>query len=164
MLEILEMHRDEIDALLGRVAYGHLACSRDGQPYVIPIYYTYDAGDIYLFTTVGLKSEIIASNSKVCLQVEDVNDDGSWRSVVVMGDAEEVAEPRELERITSLVRSVNPELLPAHAIKWANDWMRKNVDVVYRIAVRSITGKFTSELKITAARAQPTFCPKPLHD
>ena len=55
-------------------------------------------------------------------------------------------------------------LLPALAIKWANDWMRKNTEVVYRITIRSITGKCTSEIKIAAAKAQPTFCPKPLHD
>ena len=87
MLEILEMGRDEIDRLLSRVGYGHLACSRDDQPYVLPIYYTYDGGQIYVYTTVGLKSEIIANNPKVCLQIEEIKPDGAWRSLVVMGDA-----------------------------------------------------------------------------
>ena len=164
MLEILEMRSEQVDGLLSQVGYGHLACSRDDQPYVLPIYYTFEGGEIYVYTTAGLKSEIIANNPKVCLQVEEINDDGAWRSVVVMGEAHEVVDPAERDRVIKLIRLSNPNLLPALAIKWANDWMRKNTEVVYRITIRSITGKCTSEIKIAAAKAQPAFCPKPLHD
>ena len=159
MLEILEMREAEIRDLLTESGYGHLACSRDDQPYVVPIYYAYDGTDIFIYTTAGLKSEIIARNPKICLQVEDIRDDGFWRSVVVLGEAREVTTPVERERAVDLVREGNPSLLPALAIKWANDWMRKNIEVVYKIAIISTSGKFTSELKINATAAKPNFCP-----
>ena len=155
MIEILEMSPGEVDELLSRTRYGHLACSQDDQPYVVPIYYVYDKPDIFLYTTAGLKSEIIAGNPKVCLQVEEIGDTGAWRSVVVIGEAQEITEPSERERAIETVRSVNPTLLPALAIKWANDWMRKNVEVVYKIKTVSATGRLTSDIKIASVGARP---------
>jgi len=157
MLEILEMRDTEIRDLLRQVGYGHLACSRDNQPYVVPIYYAFDGTDIFVYTTAGLKSEIISRNPKVCLQVEEIGEEGSWKSVVVIGEAQEVINAIDRERAVDLVREGNPSLIPALAIKWANDWMRKNVEVVYRIAIVSTSGKFTSQLKVTAAAAKPNF-------
>ena len=153
MIEILEMSHREIDDLLDRTRYGHLACSQDDQPYVVPIYYVYDKPDIYIYTTAGLKSEMITRNPKVCLQVEEIDGDGAWRSAVVIGEAMQITEPLERERAIEIVRSENPTLLPALAIKWSNDWMRKNVEVVYRIKIISATGRFTSDIKIATAGA-----------
>lgn len=153
MIEILEMSNSEVDDLLTRTRYGHLACSQSDQPYVVPIYYVYDKPDIYIYTTAGLKSEIISANPKVCLQAEEIGDDGAWRSVVVIGTAEQVVDPVEREKAVEIVKSSNPNLLPALAIKWSNDWMRKNVEVVYRIRMSSATGRLTSDIKIASAGA-----------
>lgn len=157
MIEILEMRDGEIYDLLGRVGYGHLACSRDDQPYVLPIYYVYDGTDILIYTTAGQKSEIINDNPKVCLQVEEILPNGAWRSVVVTGEAHQIVDVGEREKAVDLVRSFNPTLLPALAIKWANDWMRKNVEVVYRVKILSAAGRFTSDIQIASASARPPF-------
>ena len=53
MLKISEMAQGEMLALLLRVNYGHLGCSRDNHPYVVPMHYAYDSQDIYFFTTEG---------------------------------------------------------------------------------------------------------------
>ena len=158
MIEILEMRNVEINALLRRVGYGHLACCRDDQPYVLPIYYVFDGNEIFIYTTAGLKSEIIKVNPRICLQVEEILDDGSWGSVVVTGEAKEIVDRSEREKAVDLIRDSNPTLLPALAIKWANDWMRKNVEVVYKIKIISAVGKFTSGVKMAAASAKPVFC------
>ncbi|MEP7147532.1 MAG: pyridoxamine 5'-phosphate oxidase family protein [Acidobacteriota bacterium] len=158
MLEILEMRNDEIDAVLARVGYGHLACSRDDQPYVFPIYYVYNRIDIFIYTTEGLKTEVINSNPRICLQVEEPFNNGGWRSVVVNGEAHEITDRTERERAVGLIRASNPTLLPALAIKWSNDWMRKNVEVVYKVKIVSLAGRVTSEILIAAASAQPVFC------
>jgi len=158
MIEILEMRNVEIYALLQRVGYGHLACCRDDQPYVLPIYYVFDGNEIFIYTTAGLKSEIIKVNPRICLQVEEILDDGSWGSVVVIGEAKEIVDRSERERAVDLIRDSNPTLLPALAIKWANDWMRKNVEVVYKVKIISAVGKFTSGVKMAAASAKPVFC------
>ena len=157
MIEILEMSHTEIDALLARSRTAHLGCSQNDQPYVVPIFYVYQKPDIFIYTTAGLKSGIIAENPKVCLQVEEVDDDGAWQSVVVIGEAEQIVDPGEREKAIEIVRSVNPTLLPALAVKWSNDWMRKNVEVVYRIKINSVTGRLTSDIKIAAAGARPQY-------
>ena len=158
MIEILEMRDAEVHELLKRVGYGHLACSRDDQPYVVPINYVFDGEDIFIYTTAGLKTDVIKSNPKICLQVEELlPEEGAWRSAVVVGEAYEIVDRAERERAVELVRQSNPTLLPALAIKWANDWMKKNVEVVYKVKIISLTGRFTSDIKMAAASARPTF-------
>lgn len=152
------MRDAEVRELLKRVGYGHLACSRDDQPYVVPINYVFDGNEIFIYTTAGLKTDVIKSNPKICLQVEELlPEEGAWRSAVVMGEAYEIVERAERERAVELVRASNPTLLPALAIKWANDWMKKNVEVVYRVKINSLAGRFTSDIKMAAASARPKF-------
>jgi len=158
MIEVLEMRTAEIDELLKRVTYGHLACSSNDEPYVVPIYFSYDGEQIFIYTTAGKKSEIIMVNPKVCLQVEEILANGGWRSVIITGNARQVSDPVERENVIALIRETNPELLPALAIKWANDWMRKNVEVVYAIKILTVSGRFTSDIKIAAASVRPNFC------
>ena len=155
MIEILEMRDEEVYELLNRVGYGHLACCRNDQPYVVPIYYVCEGHEIFMYTTAGLKSEIIRDNPRICLQVEELLETGAWRSVVVTGEAREIVDRSERETAVELIRRSNPSLLPALAIKWSNDWMKKNVEVVYRIKIDSATGRLTSEVKIAVAGAKP---------
>src|SRR3712207_6276706 len=88
MVEVREMSREEIARLLGRGWYGHLGCSRDGHPYVVPMSYAYDGGDLYFLTTEGTKTEFIAANREVCFQVEEVESPERWQSVMLTGRAE----------------------------------------------------------------------------
>jgi nitroimidazol reductase NimA-like FMN-containing flavoprotein (pyridoxamine 5'-phosphate oxidase superfamily) len=75
MLEVEEMTAGDSHHLLKELDYGHLGCARlDGRPYVVPIHYAYEEPDIYIFTTEGMKTEYLAANPEVCLQVEDVKD------------------------------------------------------------------------------------------
>ena len=155
MIEILEMRNEECYELLKRVRYGHLACCRNDQPYVVPIYYVCEGHDIFMYTTAGLKSEIIRDNPQICLQVEEILETGAWRSVIVTGTAQEISDRTEREAAVELIRGSNPSLLPALAIKWSNDWIRKNVEVVYKVKINSTAGRFTSDVSITAASAKP---------
>ena len=54
---IHEMTEDECRTALERVSFGRLACARDNQPYVVPIYFSYDGKHIYGFSTLGQKIE-----------------------------------------------------------------------------------------------------------
>jgi len=157
MIEILEMRDDEMYDLLKRIGFGHLACSQDDQPYVVPIYFAYDGEAIFLYTTEGKKSAAMDSNPKVCLQVEEFLANAMWRSVVVIGEAYRVTDQTEREVAVDLTRQKNPSLLPALAIKWSNDWIRKNVEAVYRIRISSMTGRMSSEVHIASAGIKPLF-------
>src|SRR4030095_6892122 len=155
MIEILEMVGSEINDLINRVGYGHLGCSRCDQPYVLPIHYASDGTDIFIYTTVGLKSETLKLNPKVCLQIEEISPDGLWKSVVLTGEAEELVDRVEREKAVELIRSTNPTLMPALAIKWSHDWLRKDVEVVYKITILKATGRMSSEVRIATASAVP---------
>lgn len=155
MLEVQEMTNNEIEEVLGRVGYGHLACARDNRPYVVPVHYAYDKPNIYIYTTEGMKTDIIKANPQVCLQVEETVDNGNWRSVIVNGDAEQIADLKEREEILKLILATNPTLTPAISIRWMDNWVRENREVVYRIKPDLVTGRSSVKVKISAAFAHP---------
>ena len=153
MIEVQEMSKKEIESVLQRVGYGHLACARNNRPYVVPIHYAYDKSDIYIYTTEGLKTEIISDNPQVCLQIEEVVDNTDWRSIVINGEAEQIIDPKEREEVLKLIISANPTLTPAISIRWMDNWVRENREVVYRIKPGIVTDRSSVRVKIRAAFA-----------
>lgn len=83
------MTQEECLEMLGGAHYGHLACSSDGQPYVVPIYFAFHARVAYSFSMQGKKVEWMRRNPKVCLQIEEAPSKASWRSVVLTGKFQE---------------------------------------------------------------------------
>ena len=141
MLEVLDLSESEIAQLLERVGYGHLACCRDGKPYVVPIHYGYAEDKIYVYTTEGKKSEIISENPNVCLQVEEVIDERRWQSVIVEGQAVRLTASDAREEAIAAVTAVNPTLTPAVSIRWMDAWVRENIEAVYRIDIEGTSGR-----------------------
>ena len=141
MIEVRELTDHEIDELLARVGYGHLACSRDSVPYVVPVQYAWDGRAVFLYTTEGRKSDTIAENPNVCLQVEDVEDNRHWCSVIVEGVAERLDAGDERAMALKMIMKTNPTLTPAISIHWLDDWVKQNVEVVYRIKPTYTSGR-----------------------
>ena len=98
MIEVREMDDREINDVLTHVGYGHLACSLNDEPYLVPIHYAYAPPNFYVYTTEGKKSEMIGKNPRVCLQVEDVTDNKHWKSVIVTGRAQRKGQPKAWQR------------------------------------------------------------------
>ena len=144
MLEVREMSAEESEALLRRAPYGHLACARDGHPYVVPMSYAYDRGDIYFFTTEGTKTEFIAANREVCFQVEEVEDSLRWRSVMLTGRAGRLTAPAETERAMRLVSERNPTLSPAISRTKIGPWTRLSHVAIYRVRAEAVYGRKTA--------------------
>ena len=141
MIEVEELSDREIDELLSRVGYGHLACSINDDPYVVPVHFAYQNGRIFVYTTEGKKSQIIGQNPRVCLQAEEVVNNQNWESVIVTGVAERITEPDEREAALSAITKVNPTLTPAVSIHWLDNWIRENIEVVFRITPVRTTGR-----------------------
>ncbi len=161
MFEVEDMRREEIEALLLDVGYGHLGASADGQPYVVPVHYAFDKPDIYVYTTEGKKVEIIRENPKVCLQLEDVKDNENWRSVVVLGTAEQVTDNAVRETAVALIAKVNPTLTPAVSIRWMDSWVRENIEVILKITPTQMTGRASVERDSGTATYAPVELGKP---
>ncbi len=143
MLDIDEMGAKEIHDLLQKVGHGHLACALEGHPYVVPMQYYFDEPDIYIFTTLGMKTKYMDANPEVCLQVEEVNDLQHWRSVTVTGQAEHITEQQEIDRVMEFVKTQNPKLSPAINRTWIDAWGRGEVMALYRIHPSEISGRTT---------------------
>ncbi|MBV8051120.1 MAG: pyridoxamine 5'-phosphate oxidase family protein [Acidobacteriaceae bacterium] len=105
-MQIDEIKPEECYAFLGNVSVGRLACSFENQPYVVPIYFAYEKGYIYVFSTFGQKVKWMRANPKVCIQADEIQNPSEWISVIAEGEAEELAEPKhaaERQHATSLL-------------------------------------------------------------
>ena len=155
MIAVEEMNNEQIKEVLRRVGYGHLGLARGSHPYVVPIHYAYDGVHIYIYTTEGKKTEIIRANPEICLQVEEVTDEKSWQSVIVHGNAQEIHDPEQREKALEFILASNPTLTPAISIRWMDLWVRENIEVIYRIEPRMMTGRTTVDYGETHAAFAP---------
>ncbi len=143
MVQVEEMSNEDCKNLLQRINYGHFGVSRDSVPYVVPVHYAYDTRDVFIFTTEGKKTDIINENPQVCLQVEEIIDEKQWQSIIVTGVAVRLTDEKETEHAMNFILAENPKLTPALSIRWMDQWIRANVDVVYKITPTMMTGRTT---------------------
>jgi len=141
MIEVQEMGNKQIEELMQRVRYGHLACTDGRRPYLVPIHFAYEPPYIYVYTTEGKKTEMIRKNPRVCLQLEEVKDAANWASVIVDGEAEELTDEAEKENALKAIERLNPTLTPAVSIHWMDNWVRENIEVIYRIIPVETSGR-----------------------
>ena len=143
MLDIDEMGQKEIHELLHKVGYGHLGCIHEGKPYVIPMNYYLEDSDIYLFTTIGMKTHDLDANPEICLQVEEIRAPLHWRSAIVNGRASRLTEQEDIDRVMHLVKERNPMLSPAINRTWTDSQGRAEVIAIYRIHETEMSGRTT---------------------
>ena len=65
---------EECKSILLQATVARLACALDNQPYVVPIYFAYDDGNLYALSTLGQKIEWMRANPKVCVQVDEIHE------------------------------------------------------------------------------------------
>lgn len=147
-----EMTKDECRAALEGASIGRLGCARDGQPYIVPIYFACDGKCIYGVSKLGQKIEWMRYNPLVCLQTDERKSHYQWMSIVVSGRYEELPDTREYEF----------ERVHAYALlqKRANWWQPALVGVrdsevlapiYYRVHIVGITGHRATPDAVEAA-------------
>ncbi len=139
---IHEMTEDECRAALEQVSFGRLACARGDQPYIVPIYFSYDRGDLYGVTTLGQKIEWMRSNPLVCLEIDQRKNHHNWMSVVVFGRYEEILDTPEYEH----VRAHALEVLQKRTMWWEPACVptgkrEQRSPIFYRIHIEQMTGR-----------------------
>jgi uncharacterized protein len=146
---ISEMSRRDCDEFLGRVGFGRLACVRDGQPYIVPIYFAAEPGRLFGFATMGQKIDWMRSSPRVCVEADEVLGQTGWTSVVVQGRYEEFPDTPEYARLRQEAQS---RLEKVRSLWWQSGFAaaqtRRQVDrdrtVFYCIHVEEITGRRAS--------------------
>lgn len=128
--------KTDAQAILRGHYYGRLGCCNHNEPYVLPINYMYQGEDIYIHSLPGLKIQTMRANPKICLQVDEVEDDYNWRSVIAFGDFEEITNADEGKQIMAAMFRHLPHLTPVESrIKETPDEV-----IVFRLRVNRITG------------------------
>ena len=97
-MQITEMSAKECRELLARKGGGRLACARDNQPYIVPIYFVAEGDNLFCFSTLGQKIEWMRANPLVCIQADDIRSQFDWKSVVVFGRYEELLDDEKHEQ------------------------------------------------------------------
>jgi len=97
---IREMDRKECLSVLAKTRWARLACARDNQPYIVPVtlvYHSPEDGEpcLYGVNIPGQKVEWMQANPMVCVEVDKVEADDLWVSVIVFGRYEELLGAQE---------------------------------------------------------------------
>ena len=129
--------------LLARAKVGRLACAHEGQPYITPMSFTYEAGWLYSFSTVGQKITWMRANPLVCVETEELVDRQNWATVIALGRYEELPKtPSDSNRTLAY------DLLQRRPMWWEPGYAKTVIDgkerslesVYFRIHVSKITG------------------------
>jgi nitroimidazol reductase NimA-like FMN-containing flavoprotein (pyridoxamine 5'-phosphate oxidase superfamily) len=87
---IIEMSPSEIEEFVRSQKVGRVGCHLEGETYVVPVIYGWDADCIYVYTTEGKKVDMMRENRRVCFEIDEYLTNGAWRSVIAQGVFEEL--------------------------------------------------------------------------
>ena len=129
---------DEARGLLSAAKIGRLGCVANGEPYVVPINYVFEDESIYSHSSPGRKIDALRAHPRACLQVDKIENDFEWRSVIAYGNFEEIRVPSDRRVILSKLLARFPLLTPVESLT-AQDAGAPD-SVVFRIRIDRITG------------------------
>jgi nitroimidazol reductase NimA-like FMN-containing flavoprotein (pyridoxamine 5'-phosphate oxidase superfamily) len=167
---IHEMNEFQCRKALEQASVGRLACAKDNQPYVVPIYFSFDGRHLYGFTTLGQKTEWMRTNPKVCLEIDERRSHDRWTSVIVFGRYEELPDDPEF----GAARVAAHEALQKRAMWWEPAYLGTNhfdvrhslSPIFYRIHIERITGRRATpdkEEAVESSKDKHTWFDKILH-
>jgi uncharacterized protein len=129
---------EEARALLSGCRIGRLGCVDNGEPYVVPINYVFEDGIIYSHSLPGRKIDALRKHPRACLQVDEIQNDFEWRSVIAYGDFEEIRAPSDRRSALGKLLARFPLLTPVESVM-AQDASAPD-SVVFGIRIDRITG------------------------
>ncbi|MGC1485571.1 MAG: pyridoxamine 5'-phosphate oxidase family protein [Candidatus Acidiferrum sp.] len=141
---ITKMRSRECREILTRLGYGRLACASNNRPYIIPIYFSYDADRLCCFSTLGRKIEWMRQNPLVCVEVDEILGHDEWTSVVMFGKYVEIPSGPEYAESRAHIRS----LLQKRSLWWQSGYPASQIrrkpkppiSVFYYIQIEEISG------------------------
>jgi hypothetical protein len=124
--------------LLESALIGRLGCIVNGEPYIVPINFNFADNYVYSHSLPGVKITALRENPRACIQVDEIESDLRWRSVLAFGNFEEIVKPTERKEILSKLLKRFPLLTPVESAI-AQDGRTQDV-IVFRIRIDKITG------------------------
>jgi nitroimidazol reductase NimA-like FMN-containing flavoprotein (pyridoxamine 5'-phosphate oxidase superfamily) len=117
---------------------GRLGCVDNGEPYVVPINYVFEDGSVYSHSLPGRKIDALRAHPRACLQVDEIQNDFDWRSVIAYGNFEEIRVPSDRRSILGKLLARFPLLTPVESVV-ARDAGAPD-SIVFCIRIDRITG------------------------
>ena len=122
-----------------------LACSLDGQPYVVPVTVAFEANGLYSFSMPGQKIDWMRANPKVCALFEQHGQKREWRSVVAYGTFEELPDKigfkRERDRAWEMLQQQVNWWEPGGLKPVPGPMVSASTHLFYRIDIDRMTGR-----------------------
>lgn len=134
----VRLSEDESRSVLSAARVARLGCIVDGGPYIVPINYYIEDDCAHSHSLPGLKISALRENPRACLQVDEVESDFRWRSVLAFGNYEEISNPSERKKILRELLNRFPTLTPVESAI-ARDAGPPPL-IVFRIQIERVTG------------------------
>ena len=115
-----------------------LGCIVNGEPYVVPISCHLEDDCLYSHSLPGMKISALRENPRACVQVDEIESDLHWRSVIASGKYEEITKSNEREEILTRLLRKFPLLTPVESAIVV-DGSTPQV-IVFRIRIDRLTG------------------------
>ena len=143
----VEIEEVLLDNVLGRLGFN------DGfNTFIYPIHYVYDGNYIICHSQPGLKIQVMRKSKRVCLQVDEINKDINWRSVLLLGDYQELVEERERHNAMKLfvdrylhLKMKDPAITSGIKNLGNLEQQENSRPVFYRILIDEKSGRFENE-------------------
>ena len=141
---ITKIRSKECREFLTRLGFGRLACACNDRPYIVPIYFSFDADRLYCFSTLGQKILWMRQNPLVCVEADEIRAHDDWESIVLLGRYVEISGGPEGAKARSHIRS----LLRKRPLWWQSGYtigqVRRQSNAVaavyYCILIEKMTG------------------------
>jgi nitroimidazol reductase NimA-like FMN-containing flavoprotein (pyridoxamine 5'-phosphate oxidase superfamily) len=131
------MKEAETRELLQNGRIGRLGCVLQGEPYLVPMSYVFDSDSIYLHSYPGSKIKALKSNPRACFQVDEVDNEISWRSALAFGCYEEVDDAEQRAWVLRRFLTHFPDLTPVESVPVHDGGSSV---IIFRIKIDRITG------------------------
>lgn len=148
-MQIRVLSQLECTRLLETNRVCRLACSKDGIPYVVPVYFAHADNCLYAFSMPGKKIDWMRANPNVSAVVEERKQGRAWRSVVVDGSFEELPDRIGFKRERDYAWS----LLSKHSDWWEPGALKpdrppisdRSPHTFFRIVIQTMSGREAME-------------------
>lgn len=134
---IRTLNEEEMRALLDESRIGRLGCVVDGSPYVVPVNYVYHNNSIYIHSLVGTKIRSLRENPRACFQVDKIESDYRWRSVLAFGQYEEITDEDERRWVGRRLLARFPNLTPIESVPVHDG---QSSIIIFRILIKEMSG------------------------
>ena len=135
---IINISDEQARELLRSARVGRLGCIVNGEPYIVPINFTFEDNSVYSHSLPGAKITALKENPRACVQVDEIESDLSWSSVLAFGNFEEIVKPTERKEILRKLLKRFALLTPVESAI-AQDGSPLEV-IIFRIRIDRITG------------------------